>query len=115
MLVDLLRTAVLRPELRRRYAASRCIKLGMVRTKDPSDTRRWVRARNPTAFYARLHGIDNNPIMNGEVVVHAPSGASATRRSEPSLHRSTAEGGATVPADGRAGVVAPLNPEVPQR
>jgi len=89
----------------RKYGSSRSIKFRPAR---PEPTGTWERHRQPTAHYARLHGIDKNPIMNGNVIVNDAGASSTPSRAEAPLDRSAAAGGATGPAGAAGGVGVPV-------
>ncbi len=108
ILVDMFRTVLAVPHLKRRCGASRTIKLREPSIKDPNDTRRWVRSNLPTAHYARVHGIEADPIMNGTFLVNDAPASSTPSRAESPLHTSDAAGGTRVPAGDGGGVGVPV-------
>jgi len=108
LLFNLFFTVLARPCLKRRYGCSRNIKLNPKPVRDPSRVK-FTHQSKPSAYYARVNGIDSNSLVNPQFEIDSAAPAAlGTSQPEPPLTRSAA--GTTGPAGGRGVAVLPFIP-----
>ncbi len=102
LLTDMFRTVLAFPKLLRRLSSSRDIALKSEEHEN-RDGLKWVRLHNPSAYYAKVFGVDPDPKVNIGFFVNDATASSGDAPAEAALDRSSAECAATVPAAAAAG------------
>ncbi|HQL08363.1 MAG TPA: hypothetical protein PLE35_02100 [Lentisphaeria bacterium] len=102
LLTDMFRTVLAFPKLPRRLGSSRDIALKSEEHEN-RDGLKWVRLHNPSAYYAKVFGVDPDPKVNIGFFVNDAAASSGDAPAEAALDRSGAECAATVPAAAAAG------------